>query len=27
MVKKHTSLVYLATEAGEKHLKRLWKTF
>jgi len=27
MVKRHTSLVYLATEAGEKHLKRLWKTF
>jgi len=26
-VKIHTSLVYLATEAGEKHLKRLWKTF
>jgi len=26
-VNRHTSLVYLATEAGEKHLKRLWKTF
>ena len=27
MVKRHTSLVYLAMEAGGKHLKKLWKTF